>query len=107
QNPPLTASYAGFVNGDTFANLDTPVALSTTADASSPIGNYVIKANGASDTNYIITFVDGTLTVSGLQLVNPQITTGGAIEFTIDAASSPGTLHVEYSTDLSQWTDLI
>jgi hypothetical protein len=107
ENPPLTASYAGFVNGETFSDLDTPVVLSTTADASSPIGSYVIKASGAADSNYVITFVDGTLTISGVQLVDPKITTGGVIEITIDAPSSAGTLHVEYSTDLAQWTDLV
>ena len=31
--PALTASYSGFVNGDTVASLDTPVSLSTTATA--------------------------------------------------------------------------
>jgi hypothetical protein len=107
ENPPLTASYAGFVNGETFADLDTPVVLNTTADASSPVGSYVVKASGATDSNYVITFVDGTLTIAGVQLVDPKITTDGAIEITIDAPSSPGTLHIEYSTDLSQWADLI
>ena len=63
-NPPLTASYAGFVNGDTAASLDTPVALATTADNASPAGSYPITAGNTADANYTITHVSGTLTVT-------------------------------------------
>jgi YVTN family beta-propeller protein len=63
-NPPLTATYTGFVNGDAPGSLDSPVALSTTATASSPVGSYPITASGASDLNYTITHVNGTLTVT-------------------------------------------
>src|SRR5207244_779141 len=63
-NPPLTATYTGFVNGDTVASLDTPVVLSTTANSTSPAGSYPITASGAADANYTITFVNGTLTVT-------------------------------------------
>ena len=61
--PALTASYSGFVNGDTVASLDTPVSLSTTATAASAVGTYPITASGAADANYTISFVAGTLTV--------------------------------------------
>ena len=63
-NPPLTATYTGFVNGDTVASLDSPVVLSTTANSTSPAGSYPITASGAADANYTITFVNGTLTVT-------------------------------------------
>jgi hypothetical protein len=60
--PALTASYGGFVNGDTPAGLTTPVTLTTyTGDAA---GSYPIVAAGASSPNYAITFVNGTLTVT-------------------------------------------
>jgi subtilisin-like proprotein convertase family protein len=62
-NPPLAASYSGFVNGDGAGDLDTPVVLTTTATPGSPVGSYPITANGAADANYEITFVPGTLTV--------------------------------------------
>ena len=62
--PTLTASYSGFVNGDTVASLDTPVSLSTTATAASAVGTYPITASGAADANYTISFVAGTLTVT-------------------------------------------
>ncbi len=61
--PVFTASYSGFVNGDTAASLTTPVALGTSASPASPIGAYIITASGAAYTNYNISFVNGTLTV--------------------------------------------
>jgi trimeric autotransporter adhesin len=62
--PALTASYSGFVNGDTAASLATPPILTTSATSSSPVGMYAINAGGASSSNYTITYVPGTLTIS-------------------------------------------
>ncbi len=64
--PALTASYSGFVNGDTAASLSTPPSLSTTATASSPVvtGGYQISAAGAADPNYTFTYATGTVTVT-------------------------------------------
>ena len=64
--PTLTASYSGFVNGDTSASLTTPPTLTTTATASSHVSGspYSITASGAVDTDYTITYVAGTLTVT-------------------------------------------
>ena len=61
--PSLTASYSGFVNGDTSASLTTPPTLTTTATSASPAGSYDIDVSGAADPNYNITYVTGTLTV--------------------------------------------
>ena len=63
-NPQFTATYEGFVNGDAPGGLDTPVTLATTADTTSSVGNYIITATGATDLNYAITHVNGTLAVS-------------------------------------------
>jgi uncharacterized repeat protein (TIGR03803 family) len=62
-NPPLTATYLGFVNGDGPSSLTSPAVLSTTATADSPAGVYPITVGGAASPNYAITFVAGTLTV--------------------------------------------
>jgi hypothetical protein len=62
--PAFTASYSGFVNGDTASSLDTAVTLSTTASNGSPVGAYTITASGAADANYTITHVNGTLTIT-------------------------------------------
>ncbi len=61
--PELTATYQGFVNNDTPFVLDTPVLLTTPATADSPAGGYPIIASGATDVNYTVTHVNGTLTV--------------------------------------------
>ena len=63
-NPALTASYSGFVYGDTPASLDSLPVITTTAVTTSPAGAYPITASHAVDPNYNITYVAGTLTVS-------------------------------------------
>src|SRR5207245_4599531 len=62
--PALTATYTGFVKGDTPASLATPVVISTTATPTSSVGPYAITPSRASSSNYAIKFVPGTLTVN-------------------------------------------
>ena len=62
-NYPLTASYYGFVNGDTPASLTSPAIVATLANQLSPVGTYGIAVAGATSPNYAITFLAGTLTV--------------------------------------------
>src|SRR5206468_3218800 len=68
--PTLTASYAGLVNGDTPASLTAAPTLATTATASShAAGNpFAITASGAIDSDYTISYVAGTLTVTPVGL---------------------------------------
>ena len=62
--PALTASYAGFVNGDTASNLTTQPILSTTATAASPVATYPITASGGVDTDYTISYLAGSMSVT-------------------------------------------
>ncbi len=62
-NPSFTASYTGFVNNDTEADLSATPTLSTAATSSSPPGTYPITASGTFDPNYDITVANGTLTI--------------------------------------------
>src|SRR5207248_1935380 len=62
--PALTASYSGFVNGDSASTLSSPVVLSTSASASSNVGSYPITPSGAASANYSLSFVPGTLTIT-------------------------------------------
>lgn len=100
-NPPLTASYTGFVNGDNSATLDTPVSLGTSATAASGVGAYVIMASGAADADYAIMHVNGTLAVTRAPLTitaedkhrtfglaNPPLTASYAELVNGDVASS-------------------
>ena len=91
--PTLTASYAGFVNGDTSVSLTTPPTLSTTATAASHVSSvpYAITATGAVDSDYSITYVSGTLTVTPASLTitaDPQTKLYGAALPTLTASYS-------------------
>ncbi len=61
--PALTASYSGFVNGDTAASLTTAPTCTTTATSSSLAGHYAITCSGTVDPNYRMSYVAGTLTI--------------------------------------------
>ncbi len=89
--PSLTASYAGFVNGDTAASLTTQPTLWTSATSASPVGGYEITASGAADPNYNISYVDGTMTVNPASLTitaNDQTMTYGGPLPTLTAGYS-------------------
>jgi MBG domain (YGX type) len=62
-NPALSASYSGFVNGDTPASLAGTLTCTTTATTASNVGSYPITCSGQSSTNYTITYVPGTLKI--------------------------------------------
>ena len=90
-NPPLTASYSGFVNGQTLATsgvTGTP-SLSTTATPFSAAGNYpiTIGAGTLASNNYAFSFIDGTLTVSVSGIIGlDQVTlNGGALVDSFDS----------------------
>lgn len=65
-NPALTATFYGFVNGETNSILTAQPALSTAAGTSSPAGVYAISISGATAVNYTITQVAGVLTIKPL-----------------------------------------
>jgi YVTN family beta-propeller protein len=108
--PVVTANYQGFVNNETPAVLSgTLKCISGTVPASPP-GQYASSCSGVSATNYTISFVTGTttvtkatplITVSGSQiwegrpsfsatapLVNAQLDTAGLTCTTVDISMS-------------------
>jgi gliding motility-associated-like protein len=62
--PTFTATYTGFINGDTPASLTTQPTIKTTATVTSTTGNYPITASAAVATNYTITYVAGVLAIT-------------------------------------------
>jgi hypothetical protein len=90
-NPTFTASYSGFVNGDTAAVLGGSPSLTTTATVSSPAGTYPItpSAGTLSAANYAFSFVNGTLTV--LPAPTPSLTASATLT---GSASSGYTLTI-------------
>ena len=81
-NPAFTASYSGFVNGDTTAVLAGAASLTTTATTSSAAGLYPITpaAGTLTAANYSFVFVNGTLSVVEPPAVslNPSATLTGS-----------------------------
>lgn len=63
--PALTASFSGFVNGDTPASLSSLIL--TTVRADSGVGGYPIFADGVG-ADYVVTPVPGTLTITPAHL---------------------------------------
>lgn len=76
-NPALTATYMGFVNGDTPLSLTSLPVLNTTADVLSPIGQYPITLSAYLSNDYTITPVDGILTVIGAIVIPNTFTPNG------------------------------
>ena len=62
--PTFTANYGGFLNGDSPASLTTPPDLTTSATSASPVGRYEIVVTGASSSDYTMTYLPGTLTIT-------------------------------------------
>jgi hypothetical protein len=102
-NPPLTATYTGFVPGDNLLNsgiTGTPL-LTTTATQCSPIGTYdIVVSNGQlSSANYNFNFVKGVLTIAA----NPcLITHTPATTFSSSAnANTPTSLWLSLTTKVA------
>ena len=62
--PAFEAEYSGFKNNETASVLTTQPTITTTATSASEPGTYDIVVSGASATNYDITYVKGTLTIT-------------------------------------------
>ena len=69
ENPTFSYSFSGFVNGDDKSVLTLEPTLSSSASLTSNVGEYNIEVNGASSTNYSISYVNGTLTVTPRTLI--------------------------------------
>jgi hypothetical protein len=103
--PTLTASYTGFVNGDTSASLSTQPTITTTATAASHVASspYAITASGAVDTNYSISYVAGSMAVTTAPLTitaNNQSKVYGAALPTL-TASYTGFVNGDTSSNLT------
>ncbi len=86
--PTLTASYSGFVNGDSAAVVS-GLNLSTTAHSTDGVGVYPITASGAGASNYSISYVPGTLTITPAALTitaNDKTKVYGAANPTLTAS---------------------
>ena len=65
QLPTFSAQYNGFKNNETESVLTSQPKFSTTATATSPMGDYTITVSGVAAQNYEPKYVNGTLTIVG------------------------------------------
>ena len=110
-NPPLTVSYSGFVNGETTNVLSGSPALSTTATINSLAGSYsIIVSNGTLNAaNYRFSFVDGILAVMYMPPAIFSLSAANSTDVIITwSAVSNLTYRVQYLSgfDSTNWHDL-
>src|SRR5207244_313263 len=63
-NPAFTVQYSGFLNGEDAGLLQGQFIGTTAASVNSPIGTYAISGSGQTASNYVISYVDGALTIT-------------------------------------------
>ena len=69
--PGITASYSGFVLGESSASLTTPPICTTVAHgppSGSPAGTYASNCSGAVDNNYSISYTSGSVNIQAVLL---------------------------------------
>lgn len=81
--PAVTPSYRGFVNNEDSSVLTTQATCSSNAPTGAAVGTYRTTCTGASDPNYDISYVPGTLTIDQAPLTvtanDKSMTYGGSL----------------------------
>ena len=100
------ASYVGFVNGDTAASLTTPPSCGTAYTPATSVSTSPAPATfcmGATDSNYAITYVNGSVTVTQapLTITASSTTIGAGAPVPTITAGYSGFVNTENSTNLT------
>ncbi|MES2025227.1 MAG: GLUG motif-containing protein [Pseudomonadota bacterium] len=80
-----SSTIAGFVNGETIADLFGSLSYGGTAQGATGIGNYTITANGLNSANYTMTFVNGALVINPVSQSSAALG-GSTLEFAYNSA---------------------
>ena len=99
-NPQFSATYTGFVGGETPAMLNGVLAFATPATLTSPVGIYPITPYGQSSGNYTITYLDGDLTVYGAPVITPTLPREVVSQQAIGAQYTDPTMSADVPTGL-------
>lgn len=75
-NPLFEVTYKGFRNKETADVLLKQPVITCDADETSTAGTYEISVSGAEAQNYDITYVNGTLTITGTNAIHQVLTDG-------------------------------
>src|SRR5207245_160782 len=88
-NPPLTARYSGFVNGDTAAVLSGSPSLATSDALYSPVGSYPITVGvgSLSAHDYVFNLVNGTLAVNPAATTTAVTASAATARFGVDTVT--------------------
>ena len=91
--PAITASYVGFVNGDSSSSLTTAPGCSTAATSHSSVADspYGSSCSGAVDPNYTISYSPGSV------VVNPASLTVTASDGSMTYGGTPPTITASYA----------
>ena len=100
-NPTFTINYSGFKNNENESVLTTKPTATTTATATSPVGNYDITVSGGAATNYDLSYEKGALTVTKAAL------TITARSFTIKQNEALPTFAADYSGFVNNETNSV
>ena len=79
--PTYTATYSGFVNNETVANLTGSIKLTCDYAQGSNAGTYTITPSGLTSENYDITFTPGTLTVNPKTVAKPTLKVDASFDY--------------------------
>jgi len=109
-DPVFSVQYSGFVNSDGPGSLAGTLHFTTTDTTASPVGSYPITPGGLISSNYVITFVDGALTVNPASVsaqgkpvsAREGVEFAGEVAFFSVSGSSP---HPELFSATIQWGD--
>jgi hypothetical protein len=71
--PTITPSFSGFVNGDSSSSLTTAPACTSSTSPSSVPGTYPSSCSGAVDSDYSMSYVNGTVTVFSIAASTPHV----------------------------------
>lgn len=96
--PTITPSYSGFISGDNPSSLTTQPTCTTIATSASNVGSYPTSCTGAVDTNYIISYKPGTLTVT------PAVLTVAANKLTFAYGGGDGDNDADSTTNPLTYT---
>ncbi len=92
----VTASYAGFENGDTATSLTTQPTCSSSETAASHVGDYATSCSGASDPNYSINYANGEVAVGPAPLSiaasSPMMTYGARCPWSLPPTRASRTM---------------
>ena len=107
-NPVFTASYVGFVNGETNTVLTGTLIFDRAPGTN--VGSYLITPSGLTSDNYALTFHPGTLTITAPPPAILSLTGAGLGEALITwSVVSNASYRVQFKSDLNatNWTSLI